>query len=169
MFGNKSVRHLLSVCAVSLCSAGLISSAGAQVTPAVFGEPYRSMPAVAPSQSQVIYYQLGVPVENASVAHIYVDGEFHAALLPGGYTTFCLDPGEHGLNAAFNDSPGYTGKHEQPGIELKAGETLFLRADEQFGPLPVSVSREVAEKEMVGTLRQVHVKSRATAVKACLG
>lgn len=160
-------KRLHSVFTLLMLSILIIRPAQGEISNAAFSEHYRSKVAAISSQSQVVYYLLGVQGEKAPAAHIYVDGEFHTSLLPGGYTTFCLAPGEHGLNAVFNDEPGYAGKHEQPGIELKSGETLFLRADEKFGPSPVLVSREVAEKEMVDTLRQVHVKSRASAIKSC--
>lgn len=167
MFSNVLMKKKLAFIVGSLALMMEYSAAQADVASAVFSDRYHSIVAAAPSQSQVVYYRLGVQREKAPAAHIYVDEEFHTSLLPGGYTVFCVAPGAHGLNAVFNDAPGYYGKHEQPTVQFNAGETLFFRADESFGPLPISVSRQVAEKELGDNLRQVHVLSRASAVKSC--
>src|SRR5690606_35441134 len=96
----------------------LAVGAHAAVLQSAFGDPYQAIPAVATSQSQVVYYRPGTPGQKAEPAFVYIDKEFHTGLLPGGYTVFCLAPGRHGLSAVLDDAPRYGGKRVQPGVRL---------------------------------------------------
>jgi len=164
---QPNLRTLKAACLLPLLSMALLEGAYAAIAPSAFGERYQAVPTVAQAQSQVVYYRLGTPGEKAPAANLYVDREFHTSLLPGGYAVFCVAPGAHGLNAVQDDAPGYAGKQRQPSLDLPAGKTLFLRVSEQGGQAPQPVSREVAEKELAGSLRQAHVVSRAASVKPC--
>ncbi|EIM18848.1 OmpA family protein, partial [Pseudomonas chlororaphis] len=167
MFFKLKSRHLQAVCLVSLLSVALLEAACADISPSVFAEKYSAAPEVTPAHSQVVYYRLGEPGEKAPAANVYVDQEFHTALLPGGYTAFCVAPGAHGLSAVQNDAPKYQGKYQQASVNLEAGKTLFLRVGEAAGQPSQIVSRNIAEKELANELRQVHMVSRAAAVQDC--
>jgi OOP family OmpA-OmpF porin len=160
-------RVFKALCLSSLVSVLLLDSAQAAISRAAFNDAYQVVSAVTAEQSQVVYYRLGVPGEKAAAANIYVDNEFHSALLPGGYSVFCVAPGNHGVSAVTDDAPEYAGKHQQPQISFEGGKTVFLRVSENGAEEPQRVSREVAENELLGALRQVHVLSRASAVKSC--
>lgn len=151
------------VLALSACVAG----ANAAVLQSAFSDPYRPVPAVADTQSQVVYYRAGTPGQKAVPAFVYIDKEFHAGLLPGGYTVFCLVPGRHGLSAVLDDAPRYGGKRVQPGARLVAGRTYFMRVSDVGAMEPQWVDRETAERELAGALRQVHTVSRAVATRSC--
>jgi OOP family OmpA-OmpF porin len=164
---SLNLCKLVLVFLLMLVSTLMLGAAQANVALNAFGNQYQAVPAVSPAQSQVVYYRLGAPGEKAAAANLYVDQEFHTSLLPGGYTVFCLAPGSHSLNAVQRDEPRYAGKHEQQLVRFEGGRTLFLRVSETGGKEPQLVERELAEKELDGSLRQAHVLSRAASVKAC--
>ncbi|MDY0834171.1 hypothetical protein [Pseudomonas sp. SED1] len=131
-----------------------------------FGRAYEPVPAAAADQSRVVYYRTdSAGLANGS-ALLYVDRKFHTALLPGGYSIFCLTPGVHSLGAYLNDAPAYNGKHSEVfQADLQAGKTYFLRVSEHNIPQPVA--RTVAERELASTNEQLHMLSRASVVVAC--
>jgi OOP family OmpA-OmpF porin len=139
--------------------AGLSNAAPVLKT---FGDAYTALPAVSGDQAQVVYYRLGTPGQKGGAANIYVDDELHSSLLPGGYTTLCVAPGQHKMAVIRNDEVGFSGS-----VDFEGGKTLFLRLSENGKDMPQVVPRETAEKELAGDLRQVHVFSRASAVSAC--
>lgn len=162
----KYLKSMVTASVMVLC-ASVPLRADAAMAASAFTDVYTPVPSVAATQSQVVYYRPGNPGQKAAPAFVYIDKEFHAGLLPGGYTVFCLSPGRHGLSAVLDDSPRYGGKRTQPGVRLEAGATQFIRVDEAGGLEPQLVGREVAERELDGSRRQAHVLSRAEAVKSC--
>lgn len=132
-----------------------------------FGQAWRSMPAAAAEQVRVVYYRPAVDIGN-SPAHIYVDGEFQTALLAGGYSTFCLNPGVHSLASFTNDAPSYQGKQQQPWRDnLAAGKTYYIRASLDGSGRPLVTSETEAQQQLVGTRQQTHLLSRTSSVVAC--
>lgn len=134
----------------------------------VFGDTYAAVAPVAARQVQVVYFRPMSPETRKGAAHVYVDREFHAALLPGGYSAFCVAPGQHSLGAYVNDAPLYKGKSTDTySADLEAGKTYFLEVREDGSGAPQAVSREMAERELKGMRRQVQALSRASTVQAC--
>lgn len=157
---------LLAACSSNTTSLPLIPP----TTPVeVFAEVYQAVGQVDPSQVQVVFYRDNAPsTANWPAAHLYIDREFHTGLLPNGYTTFCLEPGYHTLEAYQDDAPLYTGKTApQLRADLKGGQTYFLKVGSPENGNPQPVSRVEAEKELVGAQRQVQTVSRAAAVQPC--
>ncbi|WP_312664556.1 OmpA family protein [Pantoea sp. CTOTU49201] len=158
---NKSILMLAAFASLSVMTA---FNAQAQNN---FGQVWRSMPAAANDQVRVVYYR---PVDAAgnSPAHIYVDGEFQTALLPGSYSAFCLNPGVHSLGSFTNDAPSYQGKQQQPWRDnLAAGKTYYIRASLDGTGRPLVTSASDAQQQLVGTRQQIHLLSRASSVIAC--
>lgn len=148
---------------------GLLASSQvyAAISAAAFAEVYTPVAAVASNLSQVVYFRSGEPMAAGEAANIYVDQQFHSGLLPGGFTAFCVAPGNHSLLAYLDEAPGYTGKQRQYPFTLKGGETVFLRVNPGAGGLPQIVPRLAAERELLSNRRQVHVVSRASAATDC--
>lgn len=139
-------------------------------TPAAFGEKYQPVPPVVKELTQVVYYRANSPVVTAGPANVYVDARYHTSLLPGGFTSFCLRPGNHTLGAYVND-PLYRGKNEHPyQADLHGGRTYYLRVDEQqhIAEAPLAVNRQHGEKEIKPNHRQVHAHSRALTIVPCV-
>ncbi len=163
----KKITLTSAACLAVLMLPATAPDAGAAVLGTAFDEAYQPVAAVADTQSQVVYYRPGTPGQKGEPAFVYIDKEFHVGLLSGGYTVFCVAPGRHGLSSVLGDSPRYAGKRLQPGVRLEPGKTQFIRVSDAGALEPELVDREAAERELVGKLRQVHVVSRASAVRAC--
>lgn len=173
------LKHSKSVLAAALMGAALFSATalpvGAQAMKAgtvagqVFDAQYNPVPSVATGQAQVVYYRANTVAKKGSAAHVYVDGEFHTALLPNGYSVFCVAPGNHTIGAYLNDAPTYRGKTtDRFQTTMEGGATYFLKVTEDGSSgAPVPVSRDNAERELAGARAQVHALSRASAVHAC--
>lgn len=171
----------LLLCAALLSASLSFSAAYAQTAAAapavqqkasalkVFGESYAPIGPVPASQAQVVYYRPGQAGNAINPANVYVDGEFHTALLQGGYSSFCVSPGKHTLGAYMKDEPYYRGKTTNRFQADLAGGTLYflkVREDGSSGA-PLAVARDAAELELKPLRNQVHALSRASAVTAC--
>ncbi|WP_445177496.1 hypothetical protein [Pseudomonas sp. McL0111] len=133
-----------------------------------FGKPYTAVGPVSAEQAQVVVYRPAAPHATNGAANVYVDREFHAALLPGGFSTLCVAAGVHSLGAALNGAPSYKGKETNAmWFTLAAGNTYFLRVGEDANMAPQFVKRDGAERELAGMRQQIQALSRASSVKAC--
>lgn len=158
---NKSIVMLAMLASMSSC---IISNVHAKNN---YGQVWRSMPDAATDQVRVVYYR-PTDAAGSSPAHIYVDGEFQAALLPGSYSAFCLNPGVHSLGSFVNDAPSYQGKQQQPWRDnLAAGRTYYIRASLDGSGRPLVTSASEAQQQLVGTRQQIHLISRASSVIDC--
>ncbi|MCC8405627.1 OmpA family protein [Paraburkholderia sp. MMS20-SJTN17] len=145
--------------------------AGAGTQPGkVFGQTYAPVGQVGPQQAQVVYYRdTSAGAGRSAAAGVYVDGDLQTALLPNGYSIFCVKPGEHTLGAHIHDAPLYKGKTTGGSrAELKGGMTYFMKvAPAGSNGVPVTVPRNEAEAQLQGMRAQMHVLSRASAVQVC--
>ncbi|OEC56221.1 MULTISPECIES: OmpA family protein [Pseudomonas] len=163
----RTLKHTIPAIAL-LAALGYAATAPAALSEQAFEEPYSPMPEPSRSQAQVIYYRLDTEQSSPDGALLYVDGELHTSLLNGGYTRFCLNPGQHTLGAFLNEAPTYRGKADTPfELNLEGGRTYFMQAELASGR-PVPLSREEAETQLTKTRRQAHLLSRASNVQACV-
>lgn len=158
-----------AVLAAALCVTSFASAEQFQANPGqVFGSTYSPVAPVSDGQAQVVYYRTSGVGQQKGAAHVYVDSEFHTGLLPGGYSTFCVVPGSRTLGAYLNDAPSYKGKNvDLYSANLEGGKTYFLRVQENGNGAPQAVTREDAERELVGSRSQVQALSRASKVQMC--
>lgn len=158
-----------AVFAVAICAASFASAEQFQANPGqIFGATYSPVAPVSDGQAQVVYYRTSGVGQQKGAAHVYVDSEFHTGLLPGGYSTFCVVPGSRTLGAYLNDAPSYKGKNvDLYSANLEGGKTYFLRVQENGSGAPQAVTREEAERELVGSRSQVQALSRASKVQMC--
>lgn len=158
------------------CFGVLFSAAAAwsQTAPVVsiesFGDAYvRPAPAAA-HQARVLIYRAQA-LTPQSPANIYLNGQYHASLLKGGFTEFCVEPGKAAVNVVIDDANRqHTGKQEMgQNYEMPAGRTLFMRLRETVPGKPTVqyVTSAEAEQDIIGTRRQIHTVSRAVLAKEC--
>lgn len=169
MFNRHQVLKA-ALLSIALCNIPTALADTAMQTTAIkaFGNLYSQVPPVSNSQAQVVYYRSQNSSALPGAAHVYVDREFHAALLPGGFTAFCVAPGVHSLGAYLKDAPGYSGKNSDAyTATLTGGNTYFLRATEDTTGKPLSVTRANAERDLAVIRQQVQAVSRASTVQAC--
>lgn len=159
-----------------LICGGLLAAGAtaAQETPKwtieAFGDMFQHVPVPPKSQARVLAYRSdkspsGLPI------NLYLNGRYHASLLGGGYTEFCLQPGKISLQVASNDAGQmHTGKH-QPGttLEPQAGRVIYLKLVETTGHgarlEPQQESH--ALPELRRTRQQVHTLSRSPDAREC--
>ncbi len=128
---------------------------------------YQQHPPVVPQLTQIIYYRADND-SNAQGAYIYIDGEFHTRLLPGGFTQFCLRPGKHTLGDYFHKNAVYEGKrHLLFEADFRGGKRYFLQATPD-SDMPVAVRQRKGEQESGNKRQQRHLLSRASAVVPCV-
>lgn len=151
--------------ALGLAAALALSVAGAHAADN-FGRSYQPVAAVGEHQAQIVFMQDNAAAQGS--ANVYIDGEYHSALLPGGFTTFCVAPGSHTLGAFVNDAPSYQGKRTQPWrTMLEGGKTYFMKVSQGQNGMPEALSRRDAERALQSMRLQSHTLSRASAVEAC--
>lgn len=122
---------------------------------------------VASGQAQIVYFRAPTSTD-AKNADIYVDGEFHTALVPASYTAFCVAAGQHTLGSYIGDDPFYKGKKENlRQMNLEAGKTYYAEVDESNQNVLNVLEKSVAEPALMSTKAQRVYLSRASAVKPC--
>lgn len=147
--------------------AGSVTLSHSALAAKPFGELYQPVSGVPASQTQVVYYRTLAQSGN-DAAHVYVDGEFQTALLPGGFSVFCLKPGSYSLDNYMKDAPRYSGKRAQAWRDnFAGGTTYFVRLGNVTTGQPQVVSRQQAERELNGAQQQIHALSRASSVVKC--
>lgn len=144
--------------------------AQASVAPDAGDGLYASAPPPITTQAQIVIFR---PPSTSAItrtepAHIYIDGKFHAALMPNGFTRFCVAPGRHTIESILDDAPTYSGKSQRGAhVDLRGGQTYFAGVQEGEGGHARAYSRAEAEARLEGTLAQRRVISRASAVVPC--
>lgn len=162
-------RQLPATLAALAMIAGVHSplSLAFEPNPNIYGEIYQKVDSVVPQQAQIVMFRGNDGGEDA--AHVYIDGQLHSALMPGGYTVFCTPAGEHSLESYIGDAPAYTGKRNpQSYAKLDGGQTYVLEspvAPNQSTPI-VHTGKD-AEQSLEGLHRQIQVLSRASSVVPC--
>lgn len=133
-----------------------------------FAGTYQGRQPLGEDQARVVYYRVADGVHGKGAANVYLDQELVTSLLPGGYTAFCLRPGQHVLGAYLNDAYRYAGKNDDLyRATLKGGNTYYLKVREQGTTQPLPVSKAIAEQELRDSRAQAHLVSRASQVEAC--
>ena len=162
-----NVIKLSLLAAITAGNLLTLSPAVAAVKDSAYGNTYQPVQTVANHQSQIVIYREGA-MNTPGSANVYVDGEFQAALLPRGFSVFCVGAGSHSLGAFKNDAPVYAGKSAQPFRDtFKGGETYFMKVGADNSGMPLIEKRSAAESALANYRQQKHTLSRASAVQAC--
>lgn len=158
-------RHLLNVATLGVVLSAATLVYADPATPEAFGATYTPVAPVTSSQAQMVLYRPALTGASSQGAHVYVEKEFHTALLPGGYNTLCVTPGQRSVGAYLNDAPRYTGKTRSTPFNLEGGKTYFMRVSSDGAPQVVPVAQ--AQRELAESREQTHTLSRASAVQTC--
>ncbi|MBD9502876.1 hypothetical protein M2D07_003635 [Pseudomonas sp. BGr12] len=132
----------------------------------IYAETYQKVESIVKQQAQIVMFRGKDAGKEA--AHVYIDGQLHSALMPGGYTVFCIPAGEHSVESYIGDAPLYTGKRNpQSYAKLDGGQTYVLEAS-LTGSTPIVHTGRDAEQSLEGVRQQIHVISRSGSVVPCL-
>lgn len=136
-----------------------------------FGPAFNQPEAAAQSQARVYAYRTAESLNPAPI-NLYINGRYHASLLRGGYTEFCLSPGRPMLQSALDDASQLHQGKTLPGqpLEAQAGRVIYLRVLEGTGRQTQlqTAGESQALNEIRRTRRQQHTVSRAPEVQACV-
>jgi len=135
------------------------------------GQRFAMFERVAQQQSRIIIYR-AAGTSQPGAATVYVNDHYHASLIPGGYAEVCLPPGGAELGVRMVDA-GRRPKDSLDtitAINLKGGQTTFLRVREQTGmrALLQPVPAAEAIPELQSTRQQVHTISRVPDAAECI-
>lgn len=133
------------------------------------GNLYSPAPPAAPDLAQIVLFRgAGQQLSSHGAAHVYVNGELEGAVMPDGYTRFCLTRGTYSVEAYAGDEPRYAGKENpKTEIDLEGGRTYFIGVSENGSGEPVPYRRADAERLLKTSREQVWVINRASAVVPC--
>ena len=163
IFSKPLNQWLIGLSVAALSPLALAQSGATRVVIDSFGEPYATAPLAPVNQTRVLVYRNLQGVSQQPV-NIYLNGQYHASLLRGGYTEFCAEPGNVSIKAALDDASRLHLSKQDGGqrLNMQVGQTLFLKVDEagQPGIAVLSMPASQANAEMSNTRRQIHTISR---------
>lgn len=170
-FGQRVARTVLAglVLVVAAHSAAAQTS-DSRVNIDAFGEVFTTALAAPIDQTRVFVYRNN-QAPNDKPVNIYLNGQYHASLLRGGFSEFCAAPGAVNIKAALDDASKLHASKLDAGqrLTLKAGQTVFLKVDETTSPAIGLLSGTAAQTkaDLESTRRQIHTISRAKAALTC--
>ena len=170
--GQRVARTVLAglVLVVAAHSAAAQTS-DSRVNIDAFGEVFTTALAAPIDQTRVFVYRNN-QAPNDKPVNIYLNGQYHASLLRGGFSEFCAAPGAVNIKAALDDAARLHTSKLDAGqrLDLKAGQTIFLKVDESTSPAIGLLSGTAAQvkADIESTRRQIHTISRAKAALTCM-
>ena len=168
--GFLAVSLPFSVTAQNAGNNGNVANSGARVSIESYGEAFTSALVAPAEQTRVFIYRSNQGFSQLPV-NIYLNGQYHASLLRGGYTEFCTAPGAVGVKLALDDASRLHLSKQDSGqrMTMQAGQSIFLKIDESALPALglQNIPHSQAQSEMVGTRRQIHTISPAKPHKGC--
>lgn len=161
----------VSTSVLAAASGELAKSGAAGSIERPLGEKFAMFERIPVQQTRVIVYR---PVTQAQLgaATVYVNGYYHASLIPGGYVAVCMAPNKAELGVRIVES-GRNPKDSLDtitAINLMAGQTTFLRVREPANGRAVlqPVAAVQALPEVQTTREQIHTISRLPDALECI-
>ncbi|MEY5029739.1 MAG: outer membrane protein precursor [Pseudomonadota bacterium] len=150
----------------AFATASTLESPSIQAFGAYFVEPLG-----APSEQARVYAYRPVTQNIDKPINIYLGGHYHASLLPGGYSAFCINAKELNIQSVLDDaSQAHLGKL-QLGLTFtpNLNSTLYLRVIEagNGGSRIQFLPESTAASEIRKTRLQLHTISRAPESVTC--
>ena len=149
----------------------VIKSNGVSTVEAPLGDRFAMFDRVVARQTRVIFYR-PTTQKQPGAATVYVNGYYHASLIPGAYAELCMPP----IKAEIGVRMVKVGDRPKDNVQaitlqnLHAGQTTFMRlreagaADTVFEP----ISANEALAELAPTRQQIHTISRVPDGQACI-
>jgi len=154
---------------ISCLWSGVVQAQEARID--AFGAAFNQPEVAAPSQTRIYAFRATEAISPSPI-NLYLNGRYHASLLRGGFTEFCLSPGRLTLQSALDDAGQLHLGKTLPGqaLEVQGGRTMYLRVSEAAGrQTQMQVMPELqALPELRRTRRQQHTVSRAPEVQNCV-
>jgi OOP family OmpA-OmpF porin len=127
---------------------------------------------VSPGQSRIVFYRpLQTSIKGA--ASVYINGRYHASLVPGGFSPICIHTGPTELGVRHmdvNSRPNKDGFDSITELKTQSTQNYYIRVNNQ-GPKAIAltpVSAAEATRELAATRLQVHTISRVAEATDCV-
>ena len=136
-----------------------------------FGQKYAQAGQVADQQSRMVFYRTRQSSSVPGAASIYVNGAYHASIIPGGYSELCMPPGsvELGLKSVEVGRAVKDNLDTITVIRNAGAQTQFFRVQEAGRGRQVLQPVQAADalREIDGAREQTHTISRVTGAVEC--
>jgi OmpA-OmpF porin, OOP family len=169
----QQIHHIAISGAFGLCLAAsaqnYYTAPGSPIH--TFGQRFEPAQQVLAPQSRMVFYRTAESSSVPGAASIYVNGTYHASLIPGSYSPLCMPAGsvELGLKSVEVGRPVKDNLDTITVIRSAAAQTQFLRVQEagRSRQLLQPVPEAQALREIEGTREQTHTISRVSAAQEC--
>ncbi len=136
-----------------------------------FGQKFAQAPQVVDSQSRMVFYRTRQSSSVPGAASVYVNGAYHASIIPGGYSQLCMPPGsvELGLKSVEVGTNVKDNLDTITVIRNAGAQTQFFRVQEAGRARQVLQPVQAAEalREIEGAREQTHTISRVVGAVEC--
>jgi OOP family OmpA-OmpF porin len=136
-----------------------------------FGQKYAQAGQVVDQQSRMVFYRTRQSSSVPGAASIYVNGAYHASIIPGGYSELCMPPGsvELGLKSVEVGRAVKDNLDTITVIRNAGAQTQFFRVQEAGRGRQVLQPVQAADalREIDGAREQTHTISRVTGAVEC--
>ena len=137
----------------------------------VLGASFSAAPYIAAQQSRIVVYRPPSNTRLAGATGVFVQGQYHTTLLPGGYSILCLPPGaiEVGARQVRVGNVAKDLYDSITALELASAQTAYLVVHEDAGrPVLKPVPSAQALQDLAQTRLQMHTVSRVTRAQPCM-
>lgn len=160
-------------CVGSLAHAQTVletNQAGVNSRIEVLGNTFTPPTNVAENQSRVLVYRASDSTGLNGATSVFINGEYHTSLVPGGYSQLCTEPGSIEIGAR-QSKVGRTAKDSYDTLtstRLLSGQNQYFAVYEEAArPVLKPVPAAQALKEMANARMQMHTVSRVTKAQTC--
>jgi OOP family OmpA-OmpF porin len=123
------------------------------------------------NQSRIVVYRNFNTQQLPGATGVFIQGQYHTSLVPGGYSQLCLPPGQFEVGARqFRVGQSAQDSYDTvTAIALPPAQTQYLSVIESSGrPVMKPVTASQALQELGATRLQIHTISRVTQAQNCV-
>lgn len=147
------------------------NQAGVNAKIDVLGGVFTPPANIGASQSRIVVYRNFNNQQLPGATGVFIQGQYHTSLVPGGYSQLCLPPGQFEVGARqFRVGQNARDSYDTvTAIALPPAQTQYLTVVESSGrPVMKPVTAAQALQELGATRLQIHTISRVTQAQSCV-
>ena len=147
------------------------NQAGANAKIDVLGGGFTPLTNIGVSQSRIVVYRTFNTQQLPGATGVFIQGQYHTSLVPGGYSQLCLPPGQFEVGARqFRVGQNARDSYDSvTAVALPPAQTQYLSVEESSGrPVMKPVTAAQALQELGATRLQMHTISRVTQAQNCM-
>lgn len=147
------------------------NQAGVNARIEVLGGVFTPLTNIGSSQSRLVVYRTTSTQQLPGATGVFIQGQYHTSLVPGGYSQLCLPPGQFEVGARqFRVGQNARDSYDTvTAIALPAAQTQYLTVVESAGrPVMKPVTAAQAQQELAATRLQIHTVSRVAQAQNCV-